>query len=74
MAGSSSDDDEMMGLNAGLAPAPAPRPRPRPRPAPQLAGLDADAEYFMRRGGWKRRGIVFVNPSPLAGEEETFEI
>jgi len=34
-----------------------------------------DAEYFIRRGGWKRRGIVFVDPGvPLAGEDETFEI
>ncbi|KAK4125309.1 hypothetical protein N657DRAFT_570484 [Parathielavia appendiculata] len=77
----SGPDDEMMGRNTGgLAPAPAPRPRPRPRPegTHHLAGsaglLDGDAEYFIRRGGWKRRGIVFVDSNPLAGEEETWEI
>jgi len=64
--------EEEMGLGLGLAPAPAPRPRPRPRPCD--AGSD-DADYFIRRGGWKRRGIVFVNSGvPLAGEDETFEI
>ncbi|KAK4102964.1 hypothetical protein N658DRAFT_485164 [Parathielavia hyrcaniae] len=75
-------DDEMLGLGVGgLAPAPASRvarPRPRPGRAHHLAGpsglLDSDAENFLRRGGWKRRGIVFVSSSPLAGEEEVFEI
>ncbi|KAL1836210.1 hypothetical protein VTJ49DRAFT_5450 [Mycothermus thermophilus] len=58
----------------GLAPAPAPRPRPRPRPS--AAGhKEDDAEYFLRRGAWKRRGIVFATPAEyeLADEEETFE-
>ncbi|KAL2269048.1 hypothetical protein VTJ83DRAFT_3894 [Remersonia thermophila] len=64
------DDQEPVGL------APAPTPRPRPRPRPSAAGLkEDDAEYFLRRGAWKRRGIVFVTPAEykLADEEETFE-
>ncbi|KAK4042486.1 hypothetical protein C8A01DRAFT_44499 [Parachaetomium inaequale] len=81
LSGSSSDDslpleEEEMGLCLGLAPAPAPRPRAHPRPCLDGgAGSGNDAEYFIRRGGWKRRGIVFVNSeAPLAGEDETFEI
>jgi hypothetical protein len=62
-----------MGLCLGLAPAPVPRPRARPRP--RLDDSGNDAESYIRRGGWKRRGIVFVNSeAPLAGEDETFEI
>lgn len=58
-----------MGLCLGLAPAPAPRPRARPRV------MGSPAEQLIRRGGWKRRGIVFVDESAmLADEEETFEI
>ncbi|KAH6854924.1 hypothetical protein B0I37DRAFT_363409 [Chaetomium sp. MPI-CAGE-AT-0009] len=69
----SEPSDEEMGLGLGLSPAPALRSRPRPRPYHD-GGAD-EAEYFMRRGDWKRRGIVFVNSgSPLAGEDETFEI
>lgn len=62
----------------GLAPAPAsscrPRPRPRLHPAgPNSGGLDDDTELFIRRGGWKRRGVVFVNTgAELAPEEESF--
>lgn len=70
------------GLCGGLAPRPRPRPRPRARQPPPSQGLaggglrgDDDVEFFMRRGGWKRRGIVFVNEEcELAGEDETFEI
>jgi hypothetical protein len=36
--------------------------------------LENGAEYFIRRGGWKRRGIVFDAGTPLASEDETFEI
>jgi hypothetical protein len=69
----SEPSDEEMGLGLGLAPAPALRSRPRPRPCHD-AGAD-EAESFIRRGGWKRRGIVFVNSGfELAGEDETFEI
>lgn len=59
----------------GLAPAPLPRPRPqRPHQGGPL-GLDDEAERFLRRGGWKRRGIVFADSrAMLAGEEETWEI
>jgi hypothetical protein len=59
----------------GLAPAPAPRSRPRPRPTRQLTSEKDEAEWWLRRGAWKRRGIVFVTPAEyeLAGEEETFE-
>lgn len=38
------------------------------RPGPP-GGMDG-AEFFIKRGGWKRRGIVF---SPEAGREETRE-
>jgi hypothetical protein len=31
-------------------------------------------EDFILRGGWKRRGIVFVDEDGLEGEEEAFEI
>jgi hypothetical protein len=78
LGGSLSDDSspvevEEMGLCLGLAPAPVPRPRARPRP--RLDDSGNDAESYIRRGGWKRRGIVFVNSeAPLAGEDETFEI
>ncbi|KAK3310904.1 uncharacterized protein B0T15DRAFT_519826 [Chaetomium strumarium] len=74
----SDDIDEGISLGLGLAPPPAPRPRPRPRPdrgdGSSSSGLDDDAEDFLRRGRWKRRGIVFANTMPLAGEDETFEI
>lgn len=69
----SEPSDEEVGLGLGLAPAPALRSRPRPRPSHD-DGADA-AESFIRRGEWKRRGIVFVNSGfELAGEDETFEI
>ncbi|KAK4140217.1 uncharacterized protein C8A04DRAFT_32260 [Dichotomopilus funicola] len=66
------DDDAALGF--GLAPPPAPRARPRPRP--NLDSSDSDSvEYFLRRGGWKRRGIVFVDArNALEGEDETWEI
>ncbi|AEO65318.1 uncharacterized protein THITE_153186 [Thermothielavioides terrestris NRRL 8126] len=72
--GSSGDDDDgAMGLYMrGLAPAPGPRPRPRPRPRPGWEG--SEVEDFILRGGWKRRGIVFVDEDGLEGEEEAFEI
>ncbi|KAL2023574.1 hypothetical protein VTK56DRAFT_2182 [Thermocarpiscus australiensis] len=63
------------GLMVGLAPAPQSRPRSRPRPHSPEPGsaLDDEAEYFIRRGGWKRRGIVFVDSGPpLAGEDNIF--
>lgn len=44
--------------------------KPRCRP---VEGLDSP-EYFMKRGDWKRRGIVFDATVPLATEEETFDL
>ncbi|AEO54691.1 hypothetical protein MYCTH_2313903 [Thermothelomyces thermophilus ATCC 42464] len=79
-SGSSAADDswpeEEIGPGGGLGLAPAPPPRPRPRPRPRTYdGGPEDADYYFRRGGWKRRGIVFVDSGPtLAGEDETFEI
>jgi hypothetical protein len=64
---------------AGLAAAPQPRQRvqkevsvamARPRAA---AGLDA-ADDFIKRGGWKRRGVVFELDVPMADEEECFDL
>jgi hypothetical protein len=64
-------------LCLGLAPAPAPRPRPRPPPLDRSHGDGpaGEAEDFLRRGGWKRRGIVFVTVTgEEAGEDESWEI
>lgn len=41
---------------------------PRRRPP----GHD-EADYFMRRGGWKRQGVVFAPGVLIAGEDETFD-
>ncbi|KAK3987411.1 hypothetical protein QBC44DRAFT_119246 [Cladorrhinum sp. PSN332] len=61
---------EEWGDNGVITALPAPR-RSRPHPP---AGMD-EAENFIRRGGWKRRGIVFVSDATtLAGEDETWEI
>ncbi|KAK4229541.1 hypothetical protein QBC38DRAFT_472089 [Podospora fimiseda] len=61
---------EEWGDNGVITPLPAPR-RSRPQPP---AGID-EAENFIRRGGWKRRGIVFVTDSTaMATEDETWEI
>ncbi|KAK4161997.1 hypothetical protein QBC43DRAFT_322653 [Cladorrhinum sp. PSN259] len=60
---------EEWGDNGVITALPAPR-RSRPHPP---AGMDAD--NFIRRGGWKRRGIVFVtDATTLASEDETWEI
>ncbi|EGS22966.1 uncharacterized protein CTHT_0014450 [Thermochaetoides thermophila DSM 1495] len=60
---SSEDEEEMILKVGGLAPAPQSWTRPRPRPKVQHEddGFDESGEFY-RRGGWKRRGIVFVNP------------
>ena len=59
----SEDEEEMILKIGGLAPAPQPWTRSRPRPKIQHEddGFDESGEFY-RRGGWKRRGIVFVNP------------
>lgn len=38
-----------------------------------LEALDSP-EYFIKRGDWKRRGIVFAATVPMASEEETFDL
>jgi hypothetical protein len=44
---------------------------PRPHPAGSMDGPD----YFMKRGDWKRRGIVFsANETTMATEEECFDL
>ncbi|KAL1871976.1 hypothetical protein VTK73DRAFT_1806 [Phialemonium thermophilum] len=42
-------------------------------PRPHPAGLD-NADYILKRGDWKRRGIIFDLEIPLADEEESFDI
>jgi len=44
--------------------------RPRGRP---LEGMDSP-EYFMKRGDWKRRGIVFTAAVATGEEGETFDL
>ncbi|GAB1311665.1 hypothetical protein MFIFM68171_01875 [Madurella fahalii] len=60
----------------GLAPAPAwPHPHHQRLHHGRAVGPHDEAEHFLRRGGWKRRGIVFADSSALlAGEDETWEI
>ncbi|CCC07757.1 hypothetical protein SMACR_01324 [Sordaria macrospora] len=63
---------------AGLAAAPQPRHQ-RPRPEEVSAamarprGLVA-ADDFIKRGGWKRRGVIFELDVPMADEEECFDL
>jgi len=42
-------------------------------PRPHPAGMDS-ADHFIKRGGWKRRGIIFEAEIPMAGEEECFDL
>lgn len=42
-------------------------------PRPHAAGMGA-ADHFIKRGGWKRRGIVFETEVPMASEEECFDL
>lgn len=64
-----SRDAEDWGDNFIVTPLPAPRRR-RPQPPAEL-----EADHFMKRGGWKRRGIVFVSDAAaLASEDESWEI
>lgn len=61
---------EEWGDNGVVTPLPAPR-RSRPQPPAAMN----EAENFIKRGDWKRRGIVFFSDSAaLAGEDETWEI
>ncbi|KAH8885761.1 hypothetical protein GQ53DRAFT_769957 [Thozetella sp. PMI_491] len=46
-----------------------------PRPLHHYpAGPDSDADYFMKRGGWKRRGIVFTSGITMASDDECFDL
>ncbi|KAK4460986.1 hypothetical protein QBC42DRAFT_228415 [Cladorrhinum samala] len=64
---------EEWGDNGVVTPLPAPRLNRRNRPRPPVAM--SEAEKFITRGDWKRRGIVFCSDSTvLAGEDETWEI
>ncbi|KAK3694619.1 hypothetical protein B0T22DRAFT_452963 [Podospora appendiculata] len=42
-------------------------------PRPHPAGMDS-ADYFLKRGGWKRRGIVFTPEVPMATQDECFDL
>ncbi|KAK3372008.1 hypothetical protein B0H63DRAFT_285933 [Podospora didyma] len=42
---------------------------PRPNPAARQG-----ADYFMKRGDWKRRGIIFTAEVPMASEDECFDL
>jgi len=43
-------------------------------PRPHRNERDDQADYFMKRGGWKRRGIVFASGVTMADEEECFDL
>ncbi|KAK1779961.1 hypothetical protein QBC45DRAFT_119718 [Copromyces sp. CBS 386.78] len=62
---------------AGLAAAPQPRQRqPQTEVSTAMArprGLGA-ADDFIKRGGWKRRGVIFELDVPMADEEECFDL
>lgn len=62
------DDEDIDDTPGPLTPGSASRPRGR-----HTEGLDSP-EYFMKRGDWKRRGIVFTATAPMASEEETFHL
>ncbi|KAK4192486.1 hypothetical protein QBC35DRAFT_373465 [Podospora australis] len=68
-----SRDAEEWGDNIVVTPLPAPRHRQPRQTGPPATELEA--EHFMKRGGWKRRGIVFVSEATtLASEEESWEM
>ena len=74
----SSASSDSMGSNycAGLAAAPQPRQRPQTEVSTAMArprGLAA-ADDFIKRGGWKRRGVIFELDVPMADEEECFDL
>ncbi|KAJ9145257.1 hypothetical protein NKR19_g6096 [Coniochaeta hoffmannii] len=60
-------------------PGPGPTPGPTEWSTPTRArGRPLEAvnspEYFIKRGDWKRRGIVFTPKMPMASEDETFDL
>ena len=69
--GEAAEDDEDVDETPGAAPR-TPGSASRPRGLP-LEGLSSP-EYFLKRGNWKRRGIVFTAKVPMASEEETFDL
>jgi hypothetical protein len=73
--GEEEDDVEDPDETPGAGPAPdrtewSTPTRPRGR---LLESLDSP-EHFMKRGIWKRRGIVFTATAPMANEDETFDL
>ncbi|KAJ4409955.1 hypothetical protein N0V85_004040 [Neurospora sp. IMI 360204] len=62
---------------AGLAAAPQPRHhRPQKEVSEAMTrprGLSA-ADDFIKRGGWKRRGVIFELDVPMADDEECFDL
>ncbi|KAK1750239.1 hypothetical protein QBC47DRAFT_122636 [Echria macrotheca] len=43
-------------------------------PRPHPAGSSSGPGNFIKRGDWKRRGIVFAADSPAASEDECFDL
>ncbi|KAK3495486.1 hypothetical protein B0T13DRAFT_472334 [Neurospora crassa] len=75
---SSSFSSDSMESNycVGLTVAPKPRQGPQKEVSAAMArprGLDA-ADDFIKRGGWKRRGVIFELEAPMADEEECFDL
>lgn len=70
--GEEEEEDEQE-EDADQTPGPRDRTQSRPRGRP-LEGVDTP-EYFIKRGDWKRRGIVFTAvAAPMASQEETFDL
>lgn len=68
-----SEEEDHEEDDADQTPGPRDRTQPRPRGRP-LEGVDTP-EYFIKRGDWKRRGIVFTAvAAPMASQEETFDL
>lgn len=61
---------------------PVTRLSPRPHHGDRAGGLGggprglpgSGADHFIKRGEWKRRGIVFASDAPAASEEECFDL
>lgn len=47
---------------------------PRPHHHYYPAGSGEDADYFIKRGSWKRRGIIFTPGMTMASEDECFDL
>ncbi|OIW30543.1 hypothetical protein CONLIGDRAFT_283038 [Coniochaeta ligniaria NRRL 30616] len=72
--GTGEEDDDMEDPDETPGAGPEPgrtewsTPPRRPRGLP-LEGMDSP-EYFLKRGNWKRRGIVFTATAPIASEAD----